>query len=288
MLFLKRGEFYCPPAEPLVAARANDRGHSILGTMSTFERGVFRTLGRHWMISESYMEQASGPSNVERNRERVCLYSQGAQLIFENAEALYNEAQTLGTAGSLARAAALHQISMEECAKIDMLGAYTVSLLMGHEVDDARIARIFREHRVKNYANAYNATTTEEEKEARARGDWKASSEAFKRFQAQFHREFNKIKNDGLYVDFQDGRFTSPKEAISEELAAAAMHINADFLQRGALFIRLFRRIETAPQKFAEFSHQFINRAKELRESGISDPEILTNRLFEEMESVYT
>src|SRR5712664_3052592 len=115
--------------------------------MSTFERGVFRTLGGHWMTSESYMEQACGPSNVERNRERVRLYSQGAQLIFENAEALYNETQTLGTAGSLARAAALHQISMEECAKIDMLGAYTVSLLMGHEVDDARIARIFREHR---------------------------------------------------------------------------------------------------------------------------------------------
>jgi AbiV family abortive infection protein len=52
--------------------------------------------------------------------ERLRAYSRGAQLIFENAEALYNEAQTLGQSGSFARAAALHQISMEECAKIDL------------------------------------------------------------------------------------------------------------------------------------------------------------------------
>jgi AbiV family abortive infection protein len=120
----------------------------------------------------------------------------------------------------------------------NMLGACATSILVGHEVDDHHIAKIFREHRVKNYANAYNASATEEEQEARARGDWKASSEAFKSFQATFHREVNRIKNDGLYVDFKNGQFTSPREAISEELAASVMHLNADFLQRSALFIR--------------------------------------------------
>jgi hypothetical protein len=45
-------------------------------------------------------------------------------LIFENAESLYKEAEALRQAGFLARAAFLHQISMEECAKIDMLGGW--------------------------------------------------------------------------------------------------------------------------------------------------------------------
>jgi hypothetical protein len=62
------------------------------------------------------MEQQNADPDFDRDLERVRQYSRGARLIFENAEALYNEAQTLGLAGCLARAAALHQISMEECA----------------------------------------------------------------------------------------------------------------------------------------------------------------------------
>jgi AbiV family abortive infection protein len=92
--------------------------------------------------------------NPHCEAERIQRYRHGAQLIFENAEALYEEAQTLGTAGSYPRAAVLHQLSMEECAKIDMLGAYVTSCLLGRTVDEARIERAFREHRVKNYANA--------------------------------------------------------------------------------------------------------------------------------------
>jgi hypothetical protein len=126
-----------------------------------------------------------------------------------------------------------------------------------------------------------------EEQEARARGDWKASSDAFRRFQTEFHNGVNSLKNDGLYVDFKDGRFSSPKEVISEEVAVTAQHLNAEFLQRSALFIRLLQRIENNPEKFLNFSKQFVERAQALLEEGGADPETLTRQLLEEMKDSY-
>jgi AbiV len=67
-------------------------------------------------------EQRETGSDAGAMLERVRTFSNGARTIFENAEALYDEAQILGQGKSFARSAALHQISMEECAKIDMLG----------------------------------------------------------------------------------------------------------------------------------------------------------------------
>jgi AbiV family abortive infection protein len=233
------------------------------------------------------MERQDAKPDVSPNVERLRGYSRGAQLIFENAEALYNEAQALGQSGSLARAAALHQISMEECAKIDMLGACATSILMGHEVDDDHMAKVFRDHKVKNHTNAYNATTSPEEQEARARGDWKAASAAFKKFQGDFHIEVNTIKNAALYVDFREGQFVSPKDAIPEPIAAALMELNAEFLRRSALFIRLLKRIEAEPWKFAASSRHFLERAEALRREGNLDPETMTKQLLEEMGANY-
>ncbi len=215
--------------------------------------------------------------------KRVRKYSSGAQVIFENAEALYNEAQLIGNTGALARAAALHQLSMEECAKIDMLGAYATSLLAGHGVDDEVIARVFREHKTKNYANAYNAKVTPDETEAQARGDWAASSDAFNKFQRQFHLEINAIKNSALYVDFKDGEFVSPKDVVTEHMAAALMHMNAEYLQRSALFVRLLRRIESDPKKYAESVTRAIEQAESRRQEGNFDPDKILEEMMEEL-----
>jgi AbiV family abortive infection protein len=229
----------------------------------------------------------NSPNAVDYNIERVQRYARGAQLIFSNAEALYNEAQTLGQSGAFARATVLHQISMEECAKIDTLGAAATSMLMGHDVDETRIANAFRDHKAKNHVNAYNATTTEEELAARARGDWQASSDAFKKFQHQFHVEVNTIKNAGLYVDFKEGEFTAPKDAISEAMAVAFMHLNADFLLRSENFVRLLRGMGTQPNLYADLVKRFSDRAEALRGVGDADPEHVTNILMEEMFADY-
>lgn len=86
----------------------------------------------------------------------------GAELIHTNAIALYSEAQTLGKSGAFARAATLHQISMEECSKVDILGGAVVSILTGNDFNEAQLTRSFRDHKVKNHANAYNAEPTDE------------------------------------------------------------------------------------------------------------------------------
>jgi AbiV family abortive infection protein len=227
------------------------------------------------------------PAGDENLSERIGKYLHGAQVIFENAEALYDEAQILGQAGSYARSAVLHQISMEECAKIDLLGASATSILMGFEIDEERIARVFRDHKAKNYTNAYNVATTQEEREARDRGDRKGSIEAFKSFQRLFHNEVNNIKNGGLYVDFREQTFVSPKEVITEAIAVAFMRRNAEFLQRSALFLRLLERMQKDPWRFAEFSREFALRAETLRADKSQDPEIFLSQIMEDMAADY-
>ena len=81
--------------------------------------------------------------------------ARGAQKTFDNADALYREAKILGAAGALGRALFLHQISLEECAKIESLGAWATSLLAGYSVDEKKIIAGFASHAQKNRTNAY-------------------------------------------------------------------------------------------------------------------------------------
>jgi AbiV family abortive infection protein len=74
----------------------------------------------------------------------------GAERTFENAEGLYREAKTLATAGATARALFLHQISLEECSKIENMGAWAMSLLSDHKVDQKKILDGFTRHASKN------------------------------------------------------------------------------------------------------------------------------------------
>jgi hypothetical protein len=56
------------------------------------------------------------PDSIDKELLRKLV--SGAQKTFENAELLFQEASLLRGAGFLSRALFLHQISLEECAKI--------------------------------------------------------------------------------------------------------------------------------------------------------------------------
>lgn len=224
---------------------------------------------------------------VDRSIERVRRYADGAALIFTNAEALYDEAQLLGQAGHFARATVLHQISMEECSKIDTLGAAATLILLGHDVDEACLASAFRNHKAKNHANAFFARTTDEEMAARARGDWTAASEAFKKFQDKFHAEVNTIKNAGLYVDFQAGQFTAPVDEVDEPTAIAFECMNAFFLKRCDNFLRLLRRMVSEPDFYAELTKNFVERSEALRAAKELNPQQIQDALMEELRTNY-
>ena len=75
----------------------------------------------------------------ENDRAFLSVLVRGAAKTFENAESLYFEARLLAEAGAIARALCLHQISLEECSKIEHMGAWGTSLLAGLQV-----RRLFR------------------------------------------------------------------------------------------------------------------------------------------------
>ena len=66
--------------------------------------------------------------------------ARGVQLRFPNAEQLFREASLLRESGTMNRALFLHQISMDDCATVELPGAWPASLLMGTPIDISKLA----------------------------------------------------------------------------------------------------------------------------------------------------
>lgn len=156
--------------------------------------------------------------------------ARGAEFTFANAAQLYDEAQVLGQKKFFARALFLHQISLEECAKVEMLNSWAVALLVGFDVNIDNLAKSFTSHKAKNYTNAFMFEVSEDERDARSRADFKGALAAFGALQAKFHERSNVAKNSALYVDFRNGNFYSPADQITEAAAVEAQRRNGEFL----------------------------------------------------------
>ena len=63
--------------------------------------------------------------------------------------------------------------------------------------------------------------------------------------------------------------------------------LNADFLSRSALFVRLLRRMAHETESYQEWVQQFAHRAEELKDAGNTDPEKIMEQLLEEMRKTY-
>lgn len=153
----------------------------------------------------------------------------GAQKVFENADRLFYEAGVLADVGAFPRGYLLHQISLEECGKIEILCSAILSHLIGKEVDVKSLSRVFRRHESKNKMNAYFLPFSEDEQVAEKNNDIAAAVRSFKIVQEEFHKESNNLKNSSLYVDF-DGDFTSPVDVISQDDYERIRAQNATFM----------------------------------------------------------
>lgn len=178
--------------------------------------------------------------------------ARGARLIFDNAEALYNEAQVLRFNKSFARAVTLHQISMEECSKVDMLGAAVAGLHYGMSIDLDKLARQMSRHETKNHNNADFTVVTAAEKSARERGDFKEAKRIFEEQRGAFHKYVNDLKNDALYVDFKGGKFSSPLEVVSEKEANEMLAVNAYFLRHASMHLYLIEELLGESEEFRD------------------------------------
>ena len=179
----------------------------------------------------------------EENRTLLAEFARGGELIFDNAEQLYREARILRDHGAFSRALCPHQLSNEECGKLEILGGYAMTIILGDDVDLAQMAKTFRDHEAKNFANAHFSGLTDEERAARECGDWAGSSKAFKELQAELHKIFNTNKNGSLYVNFEGGNFSAPKEVINAELVDEMAALNEHFLGITAPYVNLLHRV---------------------------------------------
>jgi AbiV family abortive infection protein len=157
----------------------------------------------------------------------------GAEATCANAEELFLEAVMLGEAGRLSRACFLHQISMEECGKVEMLGWWIIGALAGRKQDTQKLLQELRSHKAKNLANADLLELTEEEKHARERKDWEGHKAASARASRGFYEYSNWPKNAALYVDIdiRDGNVTTPRDSITVEMVAKIAKLNESYLR---------------------------------------------------------
>lgn len=209
--------------------------------------------------------------------------ARGAKKAFENGDQLFQEALLLRANGALSRALFLHQISMEECAKVELFGSWATSLLMGAKLNANKLSDALASHKAKNYANAYMLTPTKEETEARERGDWKGSLKEFAKLQAGFHLESNTAKNASLYVDFKDGKFVAPAERITDTMLSAIAARNSDFLSFMYPKVNMLSGWEDSIDDLEQTCAWFKTRAEELRSEMPDDPERAFSTLLKEM-----
>jgi len=208
----------------------------------------------------------------------------GAELTFQNAEQLFSEAVLLRKNGHLNRALFLHQISMEECAKIDILGAWATNLMSSGGVDLAKLTKAIRNHKAKNYTNAYMARLSDAELAARERKDWKGSAEAFKEWQAKIHSYLNTHKNASLYVDFNDGKFLAPDDMITERMVDEIGITNQYFLAVTHPRLGAMRRMADETDAMKAITTWFVDRLKNM---NLGEHETAMDALFQEMVERY-
>lgn len=184
-------------------------------------------------------DEASAPS--------VGMLLGGAIKALANAKALFREADILAAHGATARALCLHQISLEECAKIDSLGAWAASRVMGFEVDEKKKRAAFTRHEAKNRSNAYMLELSDTEIETQKSGDVKGARAAFEAQQNEFHQTSNRNKNAALYVDWGESGFVSPEEQIDAGMLDEIRKLNGEYLYRATLSMKMFARLESEP-----------------------------------------
>jgi AbiV family abortive infection protein len=207
----------------------------------------------------------------------------GAEKTRENATKLNDEAKILSAAGAIARAVCLHQISMEECSKVEMLAAWIMSILSGVEVDQQKVISAMSKHSAKNKNNAYFLDKSEGEKKAIAEGDWKKASDEFDRMQAIHHQQSNDLKNSSLYVNWTGEKFVSPMECITSEDLSKIAQRNSEFVGIAVGFCRVLKRLVSDPGSSRSVAQNFVKAAERLRSEMPNDPEKAMSLLFDQL-----
>ena len=209
--------------------------------------------------------------------------ARGAALAFANAEDLFREAAALFACKAYSQTLFLHQISMEECGKIEILGGWATSHLMGHSFDVKKIESALASHKAKNFANAYMLPVSAAERQAREAFDWSTAIETFQQQQSEFHSKSNEKKNAALYVDFVEGLFHAPSERITEDMCYEIAGRNSEFIELVRPKVNMLGRWAEDPEAARSALIEFKTRFEQLREQHPSDPQRAFDIVLAEM-----
>jgi AbiV family abortive infection protein len=146
---------------------------------------------------------------------------------------------------------------MEECAKVDMIGSAATGLTFGHPVDLDRLEKVFRDHKAKNFSNAYMSEASVAERAAREANDNKAASAAFKESQREIHAFLNTAKNASMYVDMKSGKFVAPIDVVDEDAASMIAALSYYFMSVTFPRLRPLRRMLDEPNIHSELMAGF-------------------------------
>lgn len=172
----------------------------------------------------------------------------GAWKCLENAKSLYAGAVSLSRQRLFGVAVFLHQTSLEECAKIDLIGEEaTSSLLSRGAIDVAKLQKVLRDHRRKNAVNANDLRPTDGERRARQIADWEAANIDFEKEKDAFCKEAMRLRNASLFVDLQDGAFTAPSEVVFEVTVDRIRRFNDDDLSAARSKVNLLEQWPPKP-----------------------------------------
>lgn len=211
-------------------------------------------------------------TTIQTKDEHLSELVKGACLAFTNAVDLFREARTLYDSKAFSRALFLHQISMEECGKTEMIGWWATGHLMGTPVDLSKVRSRLTRHKTKNYVNAYMLPLSEAEQKTRDESDWQREHEAFKEQQSEFHNQSNDRKNDSLYVDIVDDCFLGPADRITEDMVHEIAEKNHTFIELMRPKVEMLRSWEQDPDGVRNQMHGLKEKMETLKEKMPDDP----------------
>lgn len=210
---------------------------------------------------------------------------EGGLTTFGNARSLYEEAIILRERGKIQRAQFLHLISLEECAKFEMIGHLATSVSSGQEYDLKKFQKNIRSHEFKNHVNAYDFPAANEELEARVVGDWAKALAEFKKLKSRYHKDRNDKKNNSLYVNFEGGKFTGPSDHVDVSSLQELHDQNEYYLEQIPLRLKVLKRMVDMPEFYSAVMPEFMSYMIENHEEVLEQPDAVVLKLKELYES---
>lgn len=157
--------------------------------------------------------------------EKLSIYDiiHGMFLSIENAKALIDDAELLMDNGRIARTFVISQLASEEIGKAFILyNLYMALKIDGIPIDHKKIRKAFYDHKSKTFEATMADFMIVSEKKLTDEDEKKAIEGLCKEI-IKGREEYNTLKNRGLYISFEDGKFIKPEDSISHSEASASL-----------------------------------------------------------------